>query len=712
DDARTNVPAGLTNVSAIAGGYFHDLALKTDGTVAAWGQNLEHQCDVPEGLSNVVGIAAGSGHSMALKNDGTVVAWGTQYGSTTRVPVGLTNVVSIDAGAHNNLALKADGTVVAWGEAYGGQSVAPTWLTNVVAISAGAGHDLALLADGTVIDWNDTTGALNPVPAGLSNAVAISAGELTSLALKADGTVIGWGTGLDMGGSLKIPADLTNAVGISIKWDHSLAMAADGSLVAAWGTNFSGESSVPARLPNVVAIAGGYYHSIALLRDGTPNLTVQPWDRWIRAGTSSAMSAKAVSREPISYQWQSNGTNIPGATTDTLKIANAQPTDTGVYNLAISNQIGTMTSRRAKLTVLTIALPGVTNHPPVLPAQVNWAVYEQIPVQIVNSATDPDGTTNRLTYQLLNPPTGATVDSAGVIRWTPSEEQGPGRIAITTVVTKQCNPPLSATNIFFISVNELNASPSLPLQPSRRIHPLTEMSVTNTGTDPDLPANILRYQLVLAPTGASIDNRGVIRWTPTREQAPSTNWFVTVITDNGQPNLSATNSFAAIVSAPVLSGQPDTTINAGQLLNVTNLAIDNDPVARLTFSLDAAPVGATISSEAGVFSWRAPVDRAGSSNYVLVRVTEDQVPISDARAFSVLVRPLDSTLLQPLGFSNGAFRLRLTGSIGPDYVLEASEGSADWAPLQTNTPNSLPFELIDTTAHSVTNRFYRVRLGP
>src|SRR5581483_2138634 len=103
------------------------------------------------------------------------------------------------------------------------------------------GHDLALLADGTVIDWNDTTGALNPVPAGLSNAVAISAGELTSLALKADGTVIGWGTGLDMGGSLKIPADLTNAVGISIKWDHSLAMAADGSLVAAWGTNFSGE---------------------------------------------------------------------------------------------------------------------------------------------------------------------------------------------------------------------------------------------------------------------------------------------------------------------------------------------------------------------------------------------------------------------------------------------------------------------------------------
>ena len=87
------------------------LALKSDGTVVAWGGGLA--TDVPADLSNVVAVAAGRYHSLALKNDGTVVAWA--FGLATNVPSGLNNVVAVAAGWQHSLAVKNDGTVVAWG---------------------------------------------------------------------------------------------------------------------------------------------------------------------------------------------------------------------------------------------------------------------------------------------------------------------------------------------------------------------------------------------------------------------------------------------------------------------------------------------------------------------------------------------------------------------------------------------------------------------
>src|SRR6185369_3653770 len=124
---------------------------------------------------------------------------------------------------------------------------------------------------------------------------------------------------------------------------------------------------------------------------------------------------------------------------------------------------------------------------------------------VSNAATDGDVPANMLTYQLVSSPAGAGIDANGVIRWTPVEAQGPGRYTITTVVTDDGVPPMSATNSFAVTVNEANRAPTLGFEADRTIDEMTELVVTNAASDSDVPANVLTYQLVSPPAGAGID---------------------------------------------------------------------------------------------------------------------------------------------------------------------------------------------------------------
>ncbi len=76
--------------------------------VVSWGS----QTNVPTGLSNAVAVAGGHVHSLALCADGSVVIWGSQ----TNVPVVLSKAVAVSAGYHHSLVLRVDGTVAAWGD--------------------------------------------------------------------------------------------------------------------------------------------------------------------------------------------------------------------------------------------------------------------------------------------------------------------------------------------------------------------------------------------------------------------------------------------------------------------------------------------------------------------------------------------------------------------------------------------------------------------
>jgi hypothetical protein len=139
---------------------------------------------------------------------------------------------------------------------------------------------------------------------------------------------------------------------------------------------------------------------------------------------------------------------------------------------------------------------------------------------------------------------------------------------------------LSATNTFVVVVNEVNTPPTLMAQPDRVLRGLQSLSVTNIATDADFPPNGLSFSLLQAPAGATMDAQGVIIWTPTSLQVPSTNVFAAVVTDNNpwainSQQLSATNRFTVtVVSPPAITG---ITLNNG------NLALTWDSAAGSTY---------------------------------------------------------------------------------------------------------------------------------
>jgi uncharacterized repeat protein (TIGR01451 family) len=347
---QTNVPPGLNDVLAVAGGYGHSLALRKDGSVQAWGDDSVGQTDVPSSVSNVVAIASGYYHSLALRRDGTVAAWGDNSDSQSTVPPGLSDIMAIAGGGFHSLALRSNGTVVAWGYNGDGQTSPPAGLSDVVGIAGGAFHSLALRKDGTIVAWGyNSDGEIN-VPAGAASvAMAVAGGRFHSVSALRDGTLAAWG--YNGSGQSTVPAGLSNVVTVAGGGDHSLALRSDGS-VAVWGYNAHGQAAPPPGLNKVAAIASGYDHCLALVANDPPTLLTQPQDLTVSYGAGAYFGANYGGAVPMGFQWQKNGSDLGGSKSATLQLAAVTRADAATYRVIVTNVFGSITSSNAVLRVL------------------------------------------------------------------------------------------------------------------------------------------------------------------------------------------------------------------------------------------------------------------------------------------------------------------------------------------------------------------------
>ncbi len=84
-----------------------------------------------------------------------------------------------------------------------------------------------------------------------------------------------------------------------------------------------------------------------------PEITKQPAGGFISAGSTLTLQVTATGTEPLSYQWQRNGVDIPGATSATYSVDNVTAAAAGEYRVVVSNAAGSVTSEPAVVTVFT-----------------------------------------------------------------------------------------------------------------------------------------------------------------------------------------------------------------------------------------------------------------------------------------------------------------------------------------------------------------------
>ncbi|MBL0745377.1 gliding motility-associated C-terminal domain-containing protein [Chryseolinea lacunae] len=278
-----NAPATLGPIVASKVGDQFGAAIRPDGSVSMWGPYQGNQLDIPQALANVIDLAAGYFHTLALQSDGHVLAWGgvrfntpmqTEFGQTL-TPDTLHHILSVAAGPATSLALTSNEIAFTlWGRDSTSQSY-PASERHIRQLAAGDKFTVVLYADGTVQRFGNAP-ALT-VPTGLINVKQVACGNAHAVALKADGTLQTWGANAD--GQLNASI-ITTAKAVACGTAHSLALLANGTVVA-WGKNNSGQTTVPASLQHVKMISGGMAHSAALLDNGTVmtwgNLTSPPW---------------------------------------------------------------------------------------------------------------------------------------------------------------------------------------------------------------------------------------------------------------------------------------------------------------------------------------------------------------------------------------------------------------------------------------------------
>lgn len=572
--------------TAFSGGSSHILALRLDGSVAAWGDNGFQQLNVPGGLTDVITIAAGSYHSLALRSNGTVAAWGRSNNGQIGVPGNATDVRSIAGGLEHSVVSKADGSVLAWGNNIRGQVTVPATATNVTAVDAGEYHNLALRADGTVIAWGATVPEAfvsygqSDVPPEAINVIAVSAGSYHSLALRADGTIVAWGR--NDSGQCNIPAGATNVVAISAAGQHSLALRRDGTLIG-WGESSGGRYTFPPAATNIVKIATGFGHSLALRADGV----------FFASGLPAGVG-------PEGFPATVTNLNLTVGTSDNV---NVNTPGTYVLTHAVTNALGHYAIASRPVVVVDRTAPVIT----LLGAN---PLYWPVGVAFVN----PGATANDLCQGDLTP--GITVSGVvntsivgtNVIAYTVTDAAGNSRTNTRTVIVTSA-PTLSGPAAQITGTNPATGARTLALSVNVQPNGLAGASWFQFGLNATYPgtsssnafaagfaSQLSTVAVSNLVAGVTYHYRAVASNSAGLTVSPGQTFYVPTIFPLGDSN---GDGFVSQAELDAVYGNYATNSPWLALTNVAGLGGTN-----VTFALEGSPLGAyTVEYSTNLTDW-------------------------------------------------------------------------------------------------------------
>ena len=232
--------------------------------------------------------------------------------------------------------------------------------TNVVdlvcPLSGASWAVLGLRRNGTLVQWQ---GSSAPAYAA-TNIAAIAAGSYNALASDASGVPCFPGGPVNRsvvgGASAYLHMTAVGALPLFYQWSCN-------------GTNILAATNSVLTLSNAqLNLAGSYYTLVASNQFGmgtsgpitlnvTPlEVTMVPQTMTAFPGTNVTFLASATGQGPFSYQWQFNGTNLDGATNNSLLLTNVQVVQTGTYSLVVSNVLGVVTNNDAVLSVVPLLI--------------------------------------------------------------------------------------------------------------------------------------------------------------------------------------------------------------------------------------------------------------------------------------------------------------------------------------------------------------------
>ena len=415
------------------------------------------------------------------------------------------------------------------------------WQKNSAAISGATSASFTIATAQASDAANYACVVTNSAGSATSNTATFT---VTSAAVAPTITTSPVGASTVVGGSVTFVVAASGTAPLTYQWQKIGA-----AISGATGTNFtiaSAQLSDAGSYTGVVTNSAGSATSAAAPLSVTtpviaPSITTDPVSASVTTGTSVTLTVAASGTPPLSYQWQKNGSPIPGATATSYAIASAQSGDAANYTCVVTNSAGSATSASATLTVTAAAVaPGLTTQPVAATVNVGGAAS----FTIVASGTAP------LSYQWQK--NGTAIPGATAASYAMAAVQSGDAGSYVCTVTNSVGSITSSGATLTVTTGAI--APAITAQPPTSLSATTGGSVTfvvaASGTAP------LSYQW--RKDGAALPGATSASYTIAAVQTADIGAYLCVVTNTAgsATSAAATLSVTTVALAPTITTQP------------------------------------------------------------------------------------------------------------------------------------------------------------